>query len=682
MRSLGISEMNLDALIAREWISTNGIGGYASSTVCGLNTRKYHGLLVAAMSPPVRRMVLLSHVEETIFTAGGEFALGNNEYPGTVFPHGYSLLRAFNVEPFPRWAYQGDGFTIEKSLRLLQGENTVCLTYSLLSGDKPITLEIRPLLALRPIHELMYQWNGRLSAEPKKNGLVVIPATTRTPEVFFAHAGEFFAEPHWHLNTIYRREEERGYSGLEDLWKPGGFRWTLAPGQTIHLACSTDPVELESVVRRIESAREDFDRHTAVITTDTDRRLEMLSRAVEAFVVRVDSEPPSRPAVSVVGQYPWSPPAARAGLIGFCGLFVIPGRLAEGRVFLEGLAARAREGIIPTELSESGASPAYRGADVSLWFIHALGECAKHDGDEALVASLFPCVEKIIETYRGAGSRHLYCDNEGLIGTELQSVPTSWMDAQVGDWVVTPRNGRAVEINALWFNALMTGAGLAERAGREELAQQWRQLADKVREAFNRRFWNEKLQCCFDVINGSYTDASVRPNQLLAISLPHAVLAAERQRSVVERVIGELLTPMGLRTLSPGDGAYQGQYSGNVVSRERAQHQGSVYPWLIGPLASAYLKVFGRGEKAVEQVSRWIAPLLEFVESDGLGQVCELFDGDAPHTPRGAPAAALGAAELLRVFAAEILGVSTVRTHQTSSESKKGSQQVAASSRP
>ena len=255
MRPMSISDMSFENLIEREWIAVNGIGGYASSTVCGLNTRKYHGLLVAAMSPPARRMVLLSHVEETVWTSHGEFALANNEYPGTIFPRGFVYLRAFNVEPFPRWAYQGDGFTIEKSLRLLEGKNTACVSYSLLTGEKPVTLEIRALLALRGIHELMYQWNGRLSAESKRSGQVRIPATTRTPEVFFAHDGEFGADPHWHLNAIYRREDERGYGGLEDLWKPGAFRWTLSPGQTAHLACSTEPVHLERVLGDLERAR-------------------------------------------------------------------------------------------------------------------------------------------------------------------------------------------------------------------------------------------------------------------------------------------------------------------------------------------------------------------------------------------------------------------------------------------
>jgi len=663
MRALGISEMDFDALIDREWIAVNGIGGYASSTLCGLNTRKYHGLLVAAMSPPVRRMVLLSHVEETVRTPHGEFALGNNEYPGTIFPRGYLHLRAFNVEPFPRWAYQGDGFTLEKSLRLLTGENTACLSYSLLTGEKPVTLEIRALLALRGIHELMYQWNSRLAAETRRDGLVRIPASTRTPEVFFVHDGEFSSEPHWHLNTLYRREDERGYSGLEDLWKPGNFRWTLSPGQTVHLVCSTEPVELERVLRDLNRHRENLDRQTAVISSEADTRMEMLLRAAESFIVTVPTEAPAERSVNVISQYPWTSPSTRAALMGFSGLFLAPGRLIEARTLLLGLAAQMRNGMMPGEYSEKGEPASYRGADISLWFINALGEYFRQTEDEDSLRSLFPAVEEIIGSYRDAAGPGLFCDSERLIGTRSQGFATSWMDAQVGDWVITPRTGRTVELNALWFNGLASAAELASRLGKNVLAKQWNDLAETVQASFNLRFWNSQFACCFDVVDdGAAADSSIRPNQIFAVSLRHAVLAPERQKNVIQRVIDDLLTPRGVRTLGRREANYQGQYAGNVVARDRAQHQGSVYSWLLGPLATAYLKVHGRTDETTAKVMQWIAPCLEHMEGDGLGYLCELFDGDAPHSARGAPASALAAAEILRTYACEVLRVPMLRT--------------------
>jgi predicted glycogen debranching enzyme len=662
MRPMSISDMSFENLIEREWIAVNGVGGYASSTVCGLNTRKYHGLLVAAMSPPARRMVLLSHVEETVWTSHGEFALSNNEYPGTIFPRGFTHLRAFNVEPFPRWAYQGDGFTIEKSLRLLEGKNTVCVSYSLLTGEKSVTLEIRTLLALRGIHELMYQWNGRLTAESKRNGHVRIPATTRTPEVFFAHDGEFRFEPHWHLNTIYRREDERGYGGLEDLWKPGAFRWTLSPGQTVHLACSTEPVELDRVLGDLDRARENLDRQTSVVNSEADTRLEMLIRAAESFVVSVPAETPAERSVKVIAQYPWSPAGGRAALMGFSGLFMITGRRDDGRALLLGLAAQMRNGMIPTEYPESGEAPTYQGVDTSLWFINAIGEYFGQTEDAATIRSLFGAVEKIVETYRTASGDWLSQDPDGLIGTRSAGAARSWMDAQIGDWVVTPRRGRTVELNALWFNALMTAGRLASKLGETAAARKWEELAQKVRASFNHRFWNADLNCCFDVVTDDGVDASIRPNQIFAISLPHAVLAAERHKAVIGRITEELLTPNGLRSLARREPGYRGHYAGNVVSRDGAQHQGSVYPWLLGPLAMAYLKTHGRSQDTTAKILQWIEPSLEYMEGEGLGQLCELFDGDSPHAPRGAIASALGAAEMLRTYVRDVLGISMLRT--------------------
>ncbi|MGD0462758.1 MAG: amylo-alpha-1,6-glucosidase [Tepidisphaeraceae bacterium] len=661
MSSQNISDMSFDGLIEREWLATNGIGGYACSTLCGLNTRKYHGLLVAAMAPPVRRMVLLSHVEETVWTSRGEFALSCNEYPGTIFPRGFQHLRAFNVDPFPRWAYQGDGFTIEKSLHLLQGQNTVCLSYSLLTGEKSVTLEIKALLAMRGIHELMYQWNSRLGPEVKAQGVVRIPASTRTPEVFLAGDGEFRADPRWYLNTIYRREDERGYSGLEDLWKPGSFRWTLVPGQTVHLACSTEPVEPEKICAELERAREDFDRQTAIVRSGAEDQLETLLKAATAFVVSSPAEPAAERPVQVISQYPWSAPNGHTALAGFGGLFLVTGRVNEGRSLLLSLAGQIRDGLVPTDFPESGEAPRYNGADTSLWFIKAVGEYAQFSDDEPALRTLFAAVEKIIKAYREGTGLGIFCDGDGLVGSRAPGTATSWMDAKVGDWVVTPRSGRTVELNALWFNALRTGSALATRLGKIAPAHEWEALAQKVQASFNRRFWNPKLNCCYDVVEDAALDASIRPNQILAISLPYPVLSPDRCKHVVQLVLDELLTPMGVRSLSRGDPAYVGHYVGNVVSRDRAQHQGTVYPWLLGPLAIAYLRTFGRSDDSISKISQWLEPCLKYLSSDGLGQLCEFCDGDAPHTARGAIASALSVAEVLRCYSQEILGIAAAR---------------------
>jgi predicted glycogen debranching enzyme len=648
-----ISEMTFEGLISHEWLSTNGVGGYACSTLCGLNTRKYHGLLVAAMSPPARRMVLLSRVEETVVTAHGSFALDANEYPGAIFPQGHHLLRAFSADPFPRWAYQGDGFTIEKSLSLLQGQNVVCLSYALLGGDKSVALHVRPLLALRGIHELMYQWNGLLSAQNKSAGQVRIPASSRTPEVFFAHDGDFAPEPHWYLNTIYRREEERGYAGLEDLWNPGIFRWMLAPGQTVYLVCATEPVELDAVRADLGRMARTAVQQTAWANAERDENLDALMRAASAFVAGT-AEGPTEP--RVIGQYPWSPPSGRAAVMGFSGLFLVPGRIEQARALLLWLAGQIQDGLTPTEYSEDAGPPKFNGADTSLWFINAVGQYFSRTDDEQTVRSLLPAIETIITAYRQGTKLGIVADADGLIASGAADFPTSWMDAQTGNWVVTPRRGRTVELNALWFNALRLASSFASRLGNPATAQELAALADSVQSAFNRRFWNGSLNCCFDVVDQE-SDASVRPNQILAISLTHQVLAVDRHKLLIQTVLGDLLTPMGLRTLSARDPAYQGRYGGNVVSRDRAQHQGSVYPWLLGHLATGYLRAYGRSVVTVARVRSWLDGCLAYLRGDGVGQLCELFDGDAPYHPGGAPASALSVAEILRCYAQDVLGI-------------------------
>lgn len=659
MQPLEISQMDFAGLIEREWLTTNGAGGYASSTLCGLNTRKYHGLLVAAMSPPARRMVLLSHVDETVVTAGGAFPLSSNEYPGAIAPEGYRMLRAFHIEPYPRWAYQDDGFTIEKSLQLIEGENTACLSYSLLAGDKPVELFVRPLLAMRAIHDLNYQWSGRVGAQIEAPGRVRIPATSRSPELFFGHDGEFQSDPYWYLNNIYRREQERGYGGLEDLWNPGLFRWQLKPGQTVHLVCSTDPIDLDRVCCDLKRALSDFDARCASSqSAGIDANLQMLTQAASVFVVHPSGAQLAPAAVQVISQYPWSPAGGRAALIAFSGLFLLPGKFEQGKRLLQSLAAQSRDGLIPTEFAEDTGTPRYTGADISLWYINAVGEYLEHSGDEESRASLLPVAQSIIDAYRrGIPPLGVVVDDDGLIASTAPQIPTSWMDAKVEDWIVTPRVGRTVELNALWYNALRVVADMNRAAGKSEQAAELNEMAHRMREAFNRRFWDEKLGCCVDVVRDDGVDTAVRPNQLLAVSLPHAVLDIERHDRLLSRVIEDLLTPFGVRTLSPRDSRYRGRYLGNVVERDGAQHQGSAYPWLLGALAHAYVRANGRGNATMAKVRGWFSPLLDYMRRDGLGQLPELFDGDEPHRAGGAPASAVSVGEILRAYAQDVLGM-------------------------
>lgn len=654
MHALNIMSMELDQLIDREWLAVNKTGGFACSTVPGLNTRKYHGLLVAAMTPPVRRMVLLSRVEETVICEGWTSPLACNEYPGTIFPRGDQSLRAFSPDPFPRWAYQGDGWTIEKSLRLLNGENTVVLSYALLGGDKPIELNLRPLLALRGMHELMYQWKGKLAAEEKSTGHHRVPATTRTPEVFFAHDGIFEADSHWYLNTMYRREQERGYAGREDLWNPGMIRWSMKPGQTVHFVCSADPIDLQR-----ELTKADRQLTEAMLPSPPAKSfgepMDSLLRAADQFVLSVPREDAGR-ADYVIPQYPWAPPAPRDALIGFTGLFLVPGKFSAARGLLLSMADQGVDGVLPSSLAEDGGPAVFNGADVSLWFINAVYEYLRYTADEETVrGKLMDAVQQIIASYRHGTSLGIRINAEGLLETRQPGVATTWMNIRLGEGLVTPRAGRPVEINALWYNAVRIAAKLTVSLGPSDQAEELTALAVLIQQAFNRRFWNAETGCCFDVIDDSQNDAAIRPNQLLAMSLPYPVLTLDRFESVLEKVEAELLTPMGLRTLSPKSMEYQGRCAGNIIKRDQAYHQGSVFPWLLGAYVASYLRVHGHGEGARGEAKQLLDPCVNYLQSDGLGQLCELFDGDKPHRPGGAIASATAVAEVLRAYAEDVL---------------------------
>ncbi|MGB7156668.1 MAG: amylo-alpha-1,6-glucosidase [Tepidisphaeraceae bacterium] len=671
MDPLNVGGMSLDALLEREWLISNGLGGYASSTTVGLNTRKYHGLLVAAMSPPVRRMVLLSRVEETLHLNGWPHALACNEYPGTIHPEGHRLLKAFCAAPFPRWAYQGEGWTLEKSVRLVRGENTVVISYTLLGADcgpagqsdsvaprrsTGVDLEIRPLLALRAMHDLAYQWNGRLGAENKSKRHHRIPPTTRTPEVFFAHDGVFNPSPAcWYLNTIYRREEQRGYSGLEDLWNPGVVRWRLSPGQTVHFVCSAEPIELERTLAKLDATVEAAPTTAAEIvsTSSADTMRDALVAAARTFACDV-TDGADAPFATLTG-FPWSAPSVREALIAFPGLFLVTGNFPAAKAMLQSLATQLDHGLLPSCIPEKGSDSFYHGADVSLWYVNCLWQYLRYTGDEATVSRLLDAATEIVTNYRHGTLLGIATDGDGLLQTHAAGMGTTWMDAKVGEWVVTPRAGRPVELNALWYNALCIAAELCERFGRTSQATDLRELAAKAQAAFNERFWNAERGCCFDVVEDHGHDPSVRPNQLLAMSLPFPVLSIDRHPTLLEKVHRTLLTPVGLRTLAADDPSYQGRYGGDVVARDRAYHQGSAFPSLLGHWVTAYLRVVGRGATMRREAMKFLEPCLEHVQGVGLGHLCELFDGDAPHRPGGAIASAASVGELLRAYVEEIL---------------------------
>ena len=493
-----------------------------------------------------------------------------------------------------------------------------------------------------------------LSRRARPADVSSVPATARTPEVFFAHSGNFEPAADWYLNHVYRREFERGYAGMpKTLWSPGIIRLTLAcPGQPVHIICSSDPIDLERTLERVDWQSSPVDYVIVpsqvgvarpTVPPSPDPQFDALLAAAGQFILAGPpdgtGDKPSEKSVTCIGNYPWGPPSARAALIGFTGLFLVPGRFGDARALLLSMAGREQDGLMPATFPEDGSAPQYDGADISLWFIHAVWQYFRYTSDVAtLRRRLLDVVLRVIDRYRRGTDLGIAVDSEGLLLSQSPTAaPTTWMDAKVADWVITPRQGRAVEINALWHNAICIAAELADRYGSHDRAAELASFARGIKDAFNRRFWNESAGCCYDVVEDHGADSSVRPNQLLAGSLPFPVLSLDLHARMLSKVREHLLTPRGVRTLAPGSPQYVGRYEGNVGSRDRAHYNGSAHPWLLGPYISALLRVRGRGNAGRDEARRvHLQSCLDHLTSDGLGHLCELFDGDPPHRPGGA----------------------------------------------
>ena len=615
---------DLEVAARREWLETNGIGGYASSTIVGLNTRRYHGLLVAATRPPVGRMVLLAKIEETLVCGGRRVELGVNRYPGVVHPQGHLRMREFRLDPFPVFVWEIDGIEVEKSVWMIRGSNATVIQYRV-RGAGAGTLELRPLVAFRGFHDTTHE-NGALDPRLEiSEGMVKIAPYAGVPPLYFAHGGEVEGAGCWYRNFEYDRERERGLEYREDLYQPFVLSYDLGRNAEPRVVAATEPRSLEG-----EPPREPF--------------RSALERAADQFIVRRGD------GYTVIAGYHWFGDWGRDTMIALAGLALATGRYDVARGILVNFAAHVDRGMLPNRFPDAGETPEYNTVDATLWFFEAARALAAATGDFDFIRDKLYGVLAEIVAWHERGTRYgIHVDDDGLVWAGEPGVQLTWMDAKVGNWVVTPRTGKPVEVEALWHNALGVMEDFAARFGRASERAHYGELARRARESFERTFWNEAAGCLYDVVNGGERDGSIRPNQIFAVSLEHTMLGPERARSVVEVVRRELLTPYGLRTLAPGDPRYRGRYEGDPVSRDGAYHQGTVWPWLLGPFLTAYLKVNGRSAEAQRQADEWMAELRRYADAEGVGQIPEVFDGDAPQRAGGCIAQAWSVAEMLRV---------------------------------
>ena len=631
----------------REWLETDGLGGFASGAVDGVRGRRYHALLLAATKPPTGRFVLVNGLEAQVTTAGGAAVLQAQRYrPGGVHPDATARLDSFRDEPWPTWRFRlEDGTVIEQQLFVRRGAPVTAIAWRRIEGSGPAALVVRPFLSGRDYHALHHENPAfRFSPADEAPGRILWRPYEGVPGTLAVHNGAYEAQPHWYRGFQYDEERERGLDHVEDLAAPGLLRFDLEEREAVLLLAAET-----ASAGAWNSGAPAADVLEGLRDAEQARRLRhpsRLHRAAEDYIVRRDA------GATIVAGYPWFADWGRDTFIALRGLCLATGRLDAARDILVQWAGVVSEGMLPNRFPDQGDEPEYNSVDASLWYVVAVhdflaasaaaGRPVRRDEKQTLARA----VAAIVDGYARGTRYGIRMDSDGLLAAGVDGIQLTWMDARVGDRVVTPRRGKPVEVQALWINALRIAATIS---GRKEA--DWRRAAA----AFERRFWNPSLGCLYDVVDVDHrageVDDSVRPNQILAVGgLPYPVLAGETARRVVDAVEAQLLTPFGLRSLAEGSSAYAARYQGGVSERDGAYHQGTVWPWLLGPFVEAWVRVRGGTATATLQArERFLPSMARHLGEAGLGHVSEIADAAAPHRPRGCPFQAWSVGELLRL---------------------------------
>lgn len=641
---------HLDGGMRREWLVTNGLGGYASSTVPGVNTRRYHGLLVAALSPPVGRTVLVGNTVEWATYGGQRYALSTHEFAdGTIHPGGYVHLQSFTLDgTLPVWVFALGDALLERRLWMVHGANTTCLTYRLIRGMAPIDLDITPLVTYRDFHTLTsgHGWCPRV--ETAAEGIVVHAGNDAVPLYLGANRGEFVSGGDWYWNFWHREEAARGLDARSDLFAPGMFRATLTHDVALAVCLAAESRPDLDVGRALVAER---GRQVALLGRSgaelEEPAVQQLVLAADQFLVERRSKPGGRGRTIVAG-YHWFNDWGRDAMMAVPGLCLTTGRPDDAARILRSFAPYVAAGLLPNNFADRpDADPDYNTVDAALWYVLAVYAYDRATGNSVLAADLLPVVRQIVDTYVAGTRFGIVMDPaDGLLRAGEPGVPLTWMDAKIGDRVVTPRIGKPVEVNALWYNTLRIVAMLARRRGDMD-AVTYDRLSAQVKASFRKRFVPRDGGSLADVVDGpDGDDWTLRPNQILAVSLPSPLLEGDEAAAVVAVVGRELLTTYGLRSLAPGDPTYHGDCAGDQPHRDEAYHQGTAWTWLLGAYAEAHYRTY-HDRVALAELLR---PIEAHLRDAGLGTISEIFAGDPPHAPRGCIAQAWSVAEILRVW--------------------------------
>ena len=639
-----------DRALSLEWLETNGCGGFASGTVAGANTRRYHGLLLVVPPPECHRYMLVNHLEEWLHLDDRAISISTNLYPGVIHPQGYSHCISFSSTPWPTWTFTFDDRTVRREILCVRGQSTVVVRWRLLTPARDsIELRVRPKLTSREYHALHHE-NGSLSPEATVTAQrVTWQPYHDLPAVQCSHTGSYHHLPEWYRQVQFPMEQDRGLDFQEDWWSPGELLFHLESGREQALALTSevvDDIEIGDLIRKERVRR--VMRHK--VEKDPDRFAEALRRGVETFLVRQGSKQ------TVIAGYPWFADWGRDTFISLPGLFLVTGQYEAGWDIIQSFIPFVSEGMVPNRFPDLGKDPDYNAIDASLWFIHAVDRYLAYSKDTSRVRLVaWPAIRQILDGYRQGTRYNIKMDIDGLISGGMPGVQLTWMDAKIGDWVVTPRHGKPVEIQALWLRALQVGACLAAQFGEQDYAAGCREDRRRALTSFRTRFWYQGGQYLYDTIDGPEgDDSSIRPNQVYAISLCNDLLTHEQATQVLQLVKEQLLTPVGLRTLSPQDRRYRPRYEGGPRERDSAYHQGTVWPFLLGCFVTAWVSTFGRTSKTKREARSFLKGIEAHLREACLGHVSEIFDGDEPHAPRGCPAQAWSLAEPLRAMVEDL----------------------------
>lgn len=662
-----------DEAIRKEWLLTNGLGGFASSTVLGINTRKYHGLLVAALNPPGERRVCLEKLDEEICIGNNTYPLGANEFKNGIFPRGYLFLKEFVMNPLPKYVYDVENVEIEKTIFMPNGRNAVIVLYKVENKkDSDVKVRVYPLINCRHFHAVTDKWKNSIEFLQKREGYIA-ELSAQFPKLALAMKatdGKYYVKGKWIESVYYREEASRGESCLDDVFQPGYFEIDVEAKRMDKFAVvvAADKND-EYALRVLDKVPTTYDAENA-LKDEMERRENFLAKfyevnpklyaaewlnwiilATDDFIVKSLNAQQR----FVIAGYHWFETWGRDTFISLPGLMLVTGRFEDARRSFLTFKQYIKDGLIPNFVPDQPNQPAYNAVDAALWYVNAVLQYLKYTGDFKFVKEqLWNELKAIIESYIKGTAFDIHVDSDHLLNHGPQ---LTWMDAVVDGKPVTPRAGKAVEVQALWYNALKTMELLADRFGEKIEAERYLGLAEGARKSFVEKFWNSEKNCLFDVVSESEKDASIRPNQIIAVSLDFTMLDIAKKEKIVDIVHRELLTPYGLRTLAKNDPRYVGVYEGDRRKRDMAYHNGTVWAWLLGPFTTAFLKTKGYVEHRREYaLKNFLLPLFtEQVYMAGLGTIGEIFDGEPPHMPRGCIAQAWSVAEPLRAYVEDVM---------------------------